>query len=89
MGSSPLAKKIHKAHNNTCCDLPSNFFLDEFSFKSHSEAQNGPIKKLRGKGVGIFIRHMWLFVQPLIKYQSQIVLGSIKSETRSTTYYKE
>ena len=27
---------LHEEHNDTYCDLPSTFLLDEFAFKSHS-----------------------------------------------------
>ena len=53
MGSSPLTRKYHEEHNDTYHDLPSTFLLDEFAFKSHSQAQNGPLLKFR---VNITIR---------------------------------
>ena len=36
MGSLPLTRKSHEKHNDTCCDLPSTFYLDDFAFKSCS-----------------------------------------------------
>jgi hypothetical protein len=38
MESSPLARNYHEEHNDTYCDLPSTFLLDEvqLGFKSLS-----------------------------------------------------
>ena len=34
MGSSPLTHHFNEEHNDTYCDLPSTFLLDEFAFKN-------------------------------------------------------
>ena len=49
IGSSPLPRKFHEGHNDTYCDLPKPFFLDEFGFTNHPEAKNWPLMKLRVK----------------------------------------
>jgi hypothetical protein len=55
MGSMPLPRKFHEELNDTYCDLPSTFFLDEFAFKSHSHFQKWHLMKLRVKGL-----HAWI-----------------------------
>ena len=36
-----IGKKIHEEHNDTYCDLPSTFFLDEFAFKTIRRPKTG------------------------------------------------
>ena len=43
IGSPPLTRKSHDEHNDTYNDLPSTFLLDELAFKSHLQAQKGPL----------------------------------------------
>jgi hypothetical protein len=39
---------LHEEHNETCCDLPNTFLLDESGFKSHSYTPQTELS--RGEG---------------------------------------